>query len=148
MLAEVDQVMKSTNGKPTYDSLSHEMPYLDAVFSETLRRHPIAFLNRICSKEFELPPALPNGKAYKMKPGMGLMIPVPGIHSDPKYYDDPETFNPDRFLGKKITLADMSNLGFGLGPRMCIGNRFAILEIKALLVHLLARCSLERCAKS
>jgi len=37
---------------------------------------------------------------------------------------------------------------FGLGPRMCIANRFAILEVKVLLFHLLARCELKPCAKT
>ncbi|XP_014216186.1 cytochrome P450 9e2-like isoform X2 [Copidosoma floridanum] len=144
---EIDEVMLATKGRPTYDAIGN-MTYLDAVFSETLRKHPIAFLNRLCSKEFELPPAIPGAKPYKMTPGMGIMIPVAGIHADPDLYDNPDKFEPERFIGKKSTSTDVSNLGFGMGPRMCIGNRFAILEIKALFVYLLAKCTLVPCGKT
>lgn len=145
--SEIDAVMHATDGKPSYEAVNN-MPYLDAVFSETLRKHPIAFLNRLCSKEFELPPALPGSKPYKITPGMGCFVPVAAIHGDPQLYEDPERFDPERFIDKKVTLTDVTNLGFGMGPRMCIGNRFAILEIKILLVHLLAKCSLVPCIKT
>ncbi|NP_001166013.1 cytochrome P450 9AH6 [Nasonia vitripennis] len=145
--AEVDDLMQKCDNKPTYDALNH-MPYMDAVISESLRRHPIAFLNRLCSKEFELPPAVPDSKPYTMKPGDGLMIPVAGIHMDPNLYPNPERFDPDRFIDKKIAISDVTNLGFGLGPRMCIGNRFAILSMKSLLVQLLSRCNLVPCSKT
>ncbi|CAB0036385.1 unnamed protein product [Trichogramma brassicae] len=137
-----DALLKTPEGKPTYEMINNQLPYFDAVFSETLRRHPIAFLNRVCSKEFELPPALPGRKPFKIQPGMGIMIPVAAIHSDPKYFENPEKFDPDRFFGKKITAIEATNLGFGMGPRMCIGNRFAIIEIKLFLVRLLNECSL------
>lgn len=143
---EVDAVMK--NGEVTYEDVNNNMPYVDAVLSETLRRHPLAHINRQCSKEFELPPAVPGGKPYKLTPGMNIFVPICGIHMDPEIHENPEKFNPDRFLGKKISIADVTNLAFGLGPRMCIGNRFGILEIKTLLVHLLSKCQLEPCEKT
>lgn len=88
----------------------------------------------MCSKEFELPPALPGSKPFLVKPGYEIMVPVAGIHYDPSYYENPEEFNPDRHSDKKAVTSDVTSLGFGLGPRMCIGNRFAILETKVLLV--------------
>ena len=146
--AEVDAIMRSTGGKPTYEAVQNSMPYLDAVFSEAMRLHPIAFLNRLCSQEFELPPATPEGKPFKIPVGMNIFVPVAGFHSDPDLYPDPEKFDPERFTDKKVNTADVTNLGFGLGPRMCIGNRFAILEVKALFVHLLARARIVPCART
>lgn len=145
--AEIDTVMKETNGKPTYEAVNN-MPYLDAIFSETLRLHPVAFLNRMCSKDFELPPSLPHLKPFMVKPGMEVLIPAAAIHVDPQYYENPQKFDPDRFLSKKVTAMDVTNLGFGLGPRSCIGNRFAILEVKVLFVHLLHKCSFVPCKKT
>lgn len=146
--AEIDELVReSSDGSPSYEALNNT-PYLDAVFSESLRRHPIAFLNRICSKEFELPSAVPGSKPHVMKPGDGLMIPVAGIHLDKNLYEDPKKFDPERFIDKKVAISDVTNMGFGLGPRMCIGNRFAILGSKALLVHLLSKCNLVLCDKS
>lgn len=138
--AEIDGVMEKTNGKPTYEAVNN-MPYLDAIFSETLRKHPLPFLGRMCSKEFELPPALPGSKPYVMKPGSEILIPVSSIHSNPEYYEEPEKFDPDRFLDKKAMNSDVTSLGFGMGPRVCIGNRFAILETKVLFTYLLHKCS-------
>ena len=140
---EIDDVMKETSGTPTYDAVNN-MPYLDAVFNETLRRYTQAgFLDRICTKTFELPPALPGGKPFVARPGMNIWIPASGIHLDPKYYDEPEKFDPDRYYQKKVTINDVNNLGFGIGPRACIGNRFAILETKILFFLLLSKFNLK-----
>ncbi|XP_014211422.1 cytochrome P450 9e2-like [Copidosoma floridanum] len=145
---EVDAAMEKCNGKPTYEVVNNDMPYMDAVFSETMRLYPVSFLGRVVSKDFELPPALPDSKPFVAKEGLEVFIPSSAIHLDPDYYEDPETFNPDRFLNKKITTFDVTNLGFGMGPRVCIGNRFAILETKILFLHLLTKCNLELCKKS
>lgn len=146
--AEVDYIMQISSGKPSYEVINNNTPLLDAVINETLRKHPIGFLNRICTKEFELPAALPGSKPYLVKPGMGIIIPVAGIHSDPSLYDDPDSFDPDRFINKKPTISDISNLGLGMGPRVCIGARFAVLETKALFINLLSKCTLLPCDKT
>ena len=140
---EVDEVIKKTNGKPTYETIN-DMPYLEAVFRESMRRHTqVSFIDRLCSSSYELPPALPGGKSITLQPSMNIWVPSAAIHMDPKYYDDPEKFDPDRFLDKKVTTSDATNLGFGIGPRSCIGNRFAILETKVLFFHLLAKFNLK-----
>ena len=144
---EIDAAMRASNNEPTYEDVNN-MAYLDMVFSETLRLHSISMLNRMCSKEFELPPSLPGSKPFLVKPGMELLVPVPGIHMDPDIYQEPEKFDPDRFVDKKAAVSDITALGFGLGSRMCIGNRFAILEAKVALLHLLATCNLVPCAKT
>lgn len=145
---EVDAIMKSCNGKPNYEAVVNNMPYMDAVFSETMRLYPVSFLSRLVSKEFEFPPSLPGSKPYVLKKGIEVFVPNSAIHLDSNYHVDPEKFNPDRYLDKKITATDVTNLGFGMGPRMCIGNRFAILETKILFLHLLSVCSFESCEKS
>ncbi|CAB0031705.1 unnamed protein product [Trichogramma brassicae] len=140
---EIDQVLESTNGEPTYEAIN-AMAYLDAVFNESMRRHTqVGFLDRLCRRSFELPPALPGGKPFLVEPGMNIWVPTSAIHRDPKYYPDPERFDPDRYYEKKVTINDTLNLGFGIGPRSCIGNRFAILETKILLFFLLAKFTLK-----
>lgn len=145
---EIDKVLEETKGEVSYEAINR-LEYLDAVISETLRFYPpIVFLERLCEKTFELPPALPNEKPFIMKKGMILWIPVYGIHHDKKYYDNPETFSPERFLNNKMYHNSSCYMPFGLGPRMCIANRFALLEVKVLLFYLLARCKLKPCAKT
>jgi len=147
---EIDQVLEETNGQVSYEAING-MEYLDAVIQEALRMYPIAIaIDRLCVKDFELPPALPGLKPFLVKQGQGIWIPVYGLQHDPNYFKKPEKFDPDRFRGeqKKNSLNCGAYFPFGIGPRMCIGNRFALLETKVLLFHLLARCDLKTCEKT
>ncbi|KAL0113325.1 hypothetical protein PUN28_012466 [Cardiocondyla obscurior] len=138
---EIDNVLKETNGKPTYEAINR-MKYLDAVVNEVLRLcAPATFLDRVCVKETKLPPPTPNGESITLKPGDTIMIPVFSIHRDPKYYPNPDKFDPERFLKGEV---DMSlYMPFGVGPRICIGNRFALMETKIMIFYLLWHCDLE-----
>ena len=144
---EIDKVLEESNGEVSYEVINR-LEYLDAVISEALRLYPpVTILERLCEKTFELPPALPDEKPFIMKKGMLIWIPVLAIHHDEKYYDNPKKFDPERFLNNKMN--NSSNyMPFGLGPRMCIANRFAILEVKVFLFHLLAQCELKPCVKT
>lgn len=139
--AEIDKVLTENDGKPTYEAI-HSMKYLDAVLTECLRLYPLgAFIDRMCVKEFELPPATPDGKPVTVKPGESVWFPGYSLHRDPNYYPEPNKFDPDRFLNGH---SDSSTyLPFGLGPRVCIGNRFALMEMKIMLFYMLWRCDLE-----
>jgi cytochrome P450 family 9 len=119
------------------------------VINEALRLYPpVGFLDRKCEKPYELPPALPGEKPFVVNKGMNFWIPTYAIHNDKKYYDNPEKFYPERFLNDKMHHNSLCYMPFGLGPRMCIANRFALLELKVLLFHLLARCELKPSAKT
>jgi cytochrome P450 family 9 len=147
---EIDQILEETNGQVSYEAVN-SMEYLDAVINEALRMYPVGVaLDRLCVEDFELPPTLPGSKPFTIKKGQSIWIPVYGLHHDPKYFEEPEKFDPERFLGerKNQTLHCGAYLPFGLGPRMCIGNRFALLETKILLFHLLARCDLKPSEKT
>ena len=141
---EIDETLKNNNGELTYDAM-HNMKYLDAVISEALRLHPIvSFVDRMCVKDFDLPPARPGDKSFTVKAGMNIWIPVSAIHHDSKYYENPLKFDPDRFYeNNKTTTNSGAYMPFGLGSRMCIGNRFALTEMKVLFCHVLAKCSIK-----
>ena len=146
---EIDAVLHETKGDPSYDVING-MEYLDAVFNETMRKYPLVpMLDRVCTKSFELPPTLPNSKPFVVQPKMTVWIPAYAIQRDPVYFEEPEKFNPDRYLnGGSADIKSTTFLSFGIGPRQCIGNRFAILETKIMLFHLLARCNLKICSKT
>lgn len=122
------------------------MKYTEAVIYETLRLWPaVPFLDRQCTKNIDLEDT-ENGKIVKFKVGDQVQIPIVGIHRDEKYFPEPMKFDPERFADdNKNNIAFMP---FGIGPRMCIGNRFAILEIKALLFYLLKDVSFKQSVKS
>jgi len=138
---KIENVLKETYGKITYEVVKN-LKYLDAVVRETLRLYPLfSFLDRVCVKDFEMPPATPDGKSFTIKPGEYIWFPSYSVHRDSKYFPEPEKFNPDRFLNNDVD--NSIYIPFGIGPRICIANRFAVMEIKIILFYVLSRCDLE-----
>lgn len=143
---EIEEVARKYKEKPTYEAV-RDMPYMDAVLNETSRMYPSTpFLDRTCVKEFELPPATPDSKPVTIEPGTFVWFLPYSIQRDPKYFPEPFRFNPDRFL--RGTVPQNAYMSFGIGPRLCIGNRLAIMEAKILFFNLLLRCELEPCAQT
>ena len=84
---------------------------------------------------------------YQFPKDLSVLIPVYSLHHDPKYWDEPEEFRPERFLpGNKESINPFTYLPFGEGPRNCIGKRFALLEVKLVLVRLLQEFRIEKAA--
>lgn len=72
------------------------------------------------------------------------MIPIYGFHHDPKYFPEPEKFDPERFSDEnKGDIDPDTYLPFGIGPRNCIGSRFALMELKTIFYYLVLNFSLE-----
>lgn len=146
---EIKDVFESLQNRPlTYEALTN-MEYLEAVISETLRKWPqLPLVHRVCTKTTILEDP-ETGKIIKLKPGDAIQVAAVGIHRDPKYYPDPMHFDPERFSKEnKKNISANTYMPFGLGPRMCIGNRFAMLEMKALLFYLLKDVTFEPSVKS
>lgn len=131
---EVDNVLKENNGKLTYEVIQN-MKYLDNVISETLRIFPPAVrLERIADADYKL-----GDTGITIEKGMTISIPVYCLHRDPKYYPEPEKFDPDRFTAEERARRDpYTYLPFGAGPRNCIGMRFALMEAKVCLAYVIA----------
>ncbi|XP_011172819.1 cytochrome P450 9e2-like [Solenopsis invicta] len=146
---EVQQYLAEGNGEISYDLLS-KMSYMDMVISETLRKYPPAILiDRLCTKKYELPPSQPGCKNVIIEPNNLLMFPVYGLHRDPQYFPNPDKFDPERFSEEnKDNIVPYSYLPFGHGPRKCIGNRFALMETKILIAHLLQTFTLKTTEKT
>ncbi|GFY68670.1 cytochrome P450 3A29 [Trichonephila inaurata madagascariensis] len=70
--------------------------------------------------------------------GMRVIIPIYTMHYDSDFFQDPETFNPERFMdGYEPKHPQYAYLPFGAGPRNCLGMRFALLEIKMCITNIL-----------
>ncbi|XP_062552199.1 cytochrome P450 9e2-like [Armigeres subalbatus] len=140
---EIVTTNKELNGKPlSYDTLQ-KMKYMDMVVSESLRMWPIPAFDRKCSRDYVVDDG--NGLKFTIDKGTCIWVPVYGIHHDPKYYPNPERFDPERFSEENKTNIDMTMyMPFGSGPRNCIGSRFALMEIKALMYALLLDFSIEK----
>lgn len=105
-----------------------QMPYLDRVLLEVERLHPpVGGGFRRVVKPFTF-------QGYTVPAGWLLLYSAIATHSDPTLFPEPERFDPDRFIEKP---QPYSLLGFGGGPRVCMGIAFAKLEMKILLAKLL-----------
>ncbi|XP_014487468.1 PREDICTED: cytochrome P450 6j1-like [Dinoponera quadriceps] len=139
---EVMTVLSKHNGILTYDAL-REMAYMDQVISESQRIVPtIGFMNRICTDATELRGS--DGIVCSVEPGTNILIPVHGLQEDPCYWENPHVFDPERFdPSKKHSIERFAFLPFGEGPRICVGMRMGLLQMKACLAVLLRKFSLE-----
>lgn len=146
---EIDEQLDQENGEVTYDSLA-KMKYLEMVINETLRLYPPApITDRVCVKKFVLPAATQGHSECQVEVGTNILIPLYGMHRDPKYFKDPDMFIPERFGDEnKDGINPYVYIPFGVGPRKCIGNRFALMEIKTLLVHILRRFCIKLTERS
>ncbi|CAH2012723.1 unnamed protein product [Acanthoscelides obtectus] len=135
---EIEDTWNECNGKLTYEALL-KMKYLDMVISETLRKWPVNLAtDRLCTKPYTIEPAHPNEKPLHLKKGSYVSFPTYSIQHDPKYFPDPDKFDPERFSSENAhKIVPYTYLPFGGGPRVCIGNRFALLETKTLFFYLL-----------
>ncbi|XP_055308854.1 probable cytochrome P450 9f2 isoform X2 [Sitodiplosis mosellana] len=139
---EISEVNEQLGGKRiTYDALQ-KIKYLDQVISETLRKYPTAIqTDRTCVKDY----VYDDGeRKFTIEKGSNVIFSLIGVHRDSKYYQDPEKFNPDRFNDEnKHNVLPSAYVPFGVGPRNCIGSRFALMEAKAILYNLLLNFSFE-----
>nr|AZJ25099.1 CYP9A121 [Cydia pomonella] len=138
------------SGRFDYGSVQR-MSYLDMVVSESLRRWPAAIAtDRLCIKDYNL--GKPNDEAttdYIMKAGESLNIPITAFHHDPQYFSDPFKFDPERFSEEnKHKIKPSTYMPFGMGPRNCIGSRFALCEMKVMIYQLLLHVELSPCERT
>ncbi|KAK9512379.1 hypothetical protein O3M35_000823 [Rhynocoris fuscipes] len=141
---EIDSVLKKHTGEITYQAI-HEMPYLEQVINETMRKYPtLPVLNRISTKQYFIPEM-----NLVIDKNTRLLVPVYGLHHDPKYYPEPEKFIPERFAPEnKSSIPSCAYLPFGEGPRNCIGMRFGLLQTKTGIVTTLSKYRLIKTEKT
>lgn len=112
------------------------LPYLDCCFQEALRKYtPLTRIERrVGVDSYSLTPTL------TLEKDTLVQVSTYALHHSPQYWPDPERFDPDRFSSeRKHLIQPYTYLPFGLGPRNCIGLRFASTEIKLCLTKILPR---------
>ncbi|XP_035895848.1 probable cytochrome P450 6g2 [Anopheles stephensi] len=138
---EVKKHIDANDGNLDFDVLL-QMEYLEWVMLETLRMHPpAATMHKVCTKKYIMRKGFRDATGHDMsiyvREGTPILIPVLAIHMDPKYYPEPQTFDPERFSpDRKVTHEGAIFLPFGEGPRMCLGMRFAQAQVKLALAKL------------
>ncbi|CAB3248301.1 unnamed protein product [Arctia plantaginis] len=150
LVQEIKENDIKTEGNIDFNSVQ-KMVYLDMVVSEILRRwSPGLGLDRFCVKDYNMgKPNETSKEEYIVRKGESMLIPVWSIHHDPEFYPNPNKFDPERFAEEnKRKIKPFTFIPFGLGPRNCIGSRFALCEIKVMVYRLLQQMELSPCAKT
>jgi cytochrome P450 len=132
---ELAEPVNSTDGSLAGRSAP---PYLTAVIRETLRLYPPAYvIGREVVTPFEL-------GGFALPTGSQLAISPYALHRDPRFFPEPERFMPERWLESSAGgLPKLAYIPFGGGPRVCIGNHFAMLVIGIVLGEFVRQFDLE-----
>lgn len=126
--AELDDVLEGRC--PELADLS-KLVFTTQVFKESMRLYPpIWRMGRVALEHFEL-------AGYQIPAGSMLCIPTLITHRDPRFFDDPMEFRPERWTPEfEEGLHRFAYFPFGGGPRQCIGEGFAWMEAKIILAAL------------
>ncbi len=122
---------------PTGCHADGRLPFTRAVIDETLRLYPAAFVvvRRALAAD------VAGGHAIRKD---DILIVSPWVlHRHRLLWDDPDAFDPTRFLPERTPPARFSYLPFGAGPRVCIGAQFALSEAVLALARLCAAFRIE-----
>ncbi|KAG6390235.1 hypothetical protein SASPL_147967 [Salvia splendens] len=111
-----------------------QLPYLDAILTETFRLHPLATL---LAPHYAIQDC--NVVGYNISKGTTVFVNVWSIGRDPGVWDSPDEFLPERFLGKETDLlgSNFALLPFGSGRRICPGYNLGLKVVRTMLANLL-----------
>ncbi|CAB3983422.1 cytochrome P450 4V2, partial [Paramuricea clavata] len=130
---EVDNFFESVpvDGNIKPDQLK-DLNFLECVVKEALRLFPsVPLLVRDLTEECKFGP-------YHIPEGCSVLVAPMALHRNPEVWDDPDTFNPDRFLSEtNVGRNPFAYVPFSAGPRNCIGQKFAMMEEKVVLASII-----------
>lgn len=137
--AELDAVLGSEQGRlPTLADLPR-LPYTLQVIKESMRLYPPVWVlnTRTASEDTTI-------GEYKIPKGTNVFISQYVMHRQARFFPEPEHFDPARWTPEfEPSLPKFAYIPFGGGPRVCIGNSFAMMEAQLLLAAIAARWELE-----
>jgi len=133
-----DEIDALLDGRPPAYCDLVSLPYTRMVIDEALRLYPPAWgFSRQALADDEL-------GGFRLPRGwLAFVIPYV-LHRLPAFWQDPETFDPDRFSAERSALRPkFVYLPFGAGPRQCIGNHFALVEAQLIVATFAQRYRLH-----
>ncbi|MCF8275537.1 MAG: cytochrome P450 [Flavobacteriales bacterium] len=137
-----EKVLRSVNESigdkaPSFENL-RDLGYCLQVVEETMRLYPPAWIidrEPLEDDEFE---------GIPIKKGKDVICFIYGVHRSERYWSNPTKFDPERFSAEnKAKQIPFSYMPFGGGPRLCIGNSFALMEMQFVLAMMIKRYHFE-----
>ncbi|WCJ37099.1 cytochrome P450 family 71 subfamily B polypeptide 2 [Euphorbia peplus] len=129
-----EEIRRVCRGKTTVDEEDiRELKYLKLIIKETFRLHPpVPLIPRECLGTCQL-----NG--YVIYPKTRVLVNAGAIGKDPKIWDDPERFYPERFVDSSIEFKgnDFELIPFGAGKRICPGITMVMANVELMIAHML-----------
>ncbi|KAF2898762.1 hypothetical protein ILUMI_07412 [Ignelater luminosus] len=138
VVGELLKELGDANRPITFQDLP-KLRYLEQVIKESLRLYPsVPVIARRTDEEIY------TATGYVIPANVYCHVQIFDLHHNPKLYPDPYKFDPERFsLENTRTRHPFAYIPFSAGPRNCIGQKFAILELKTVLASVLRRFVLE-----
>jgi cytochrome P450 len=134
----VDELQTVLGGRtPTMADLG-QLRYTDKIFKESMRLYPPAWvITRQAIENVTI-------GGYEIPAGSVVLMSPYVIHRHPDYWDEPKKFMPERFApGWEDRTPKYAYFPFGGGPRICVGNQFAMMEANLVLATIMQRCSVS-----
>ena len=126
------------NGRSATSADLENLPLTTQAIKEALRLYPPGWITaRVLTEDAEV-------GGYSLKKGSSLIFSPWVTHRDPDVFPNPNTFDPDRWSPERAKdIPKFAFFPFGAGPRSCIGQHFAMMELGLIVATLVQRCSFE-----
>ncbi|GFS72894.1 cytochrome P450 4c3 [Nephila pilipes] len=135
---ELDRIFGTDTERDVTESDLNDLTYLSCVLKETNRLYAVVpMIGRQAEEDMNI-------CGFKVPKGSTCIVSIYFLHRDKYVFPDPEKFDPDRFLPENsVKIPEYGYIPFSAGPRNCIGQKFAIMEMKTIVSSILRNYTIE-----
>lgn len=140
---EIKSIVDEAGDEPLNTNDFNNMVYTERVIKESLRLYPpVPFISRDLTEDIRLK------TGQRIPKDTQCHLHIIDLHRDPDQFPDPEKFDPDRFLPEEVAKRHpFAYLPFSAGPRNCIGQKYAMLEMKSCMTDVVMKFRVEPVTK-
>ncbi|PKC60241.1 cytochrome P450, partial [Rhizophagus irregularis] len=137
MLNEIDRIFQDDKTRPITENDIHNLKYCEAIVKEVSRIFSVAnSFSRCLEKPDEI-------GGYQWPADTIIRINIDAIHNNEEYWDEPDKFNPDRWMVEGFEPKKNSFIMFGGGLRVCPGRKLAMIELVCLMALLFRKYDID-----